>query len=1067
MFKRFREKLNKRIGKNKGATLIVVVVTISLLMLIGSVIGVMSFHTYTSSYGSLCRQQANYTAKNVLDGVVMEFKSNATFRNYITNMILAAEGDGEDMNKGIEIKIDINDLYDKALQSGSFNNVKALAQGATAFAEVNNNSTDVDSCVLTASYAEGKSNKIRLKVTARFKGFESSVSVVITRTNKAAEELAKIMSNTLYFKTPIVDMPLWQTVGDVYIDAPTVDAYDNIITKAGGETISGGHTLKKDLFGYVGEDDGSNAPPPNKWVEVYIRTYNWLKDPSLNENAVAMRGNLKCNTDVLLGLVDRGPWEHGFTQDVGYDGKYLGVGGQFARYTCLTIDGDVYVNGNIRAENIICRNIYAIDNNPEDDMDEDDNYISNNCKGNIVMEVKPTDRGAVTDQSYLEVQGNIVADGFVKINALRGGTINGNIYAGKYNEDGTKWEPEFYDTYADYVNRTGGRNTEPTILHAGDVILNDYNTAANGDGRITVYGDIFATGDVYIENARVMGNIYAGGKVTIIDTRSYPQFGEEQFVGDRSKMYGDTAGTTGNIYCGGDFYCDINLRMALNAGDDEWSILGSVYCGGNATFYGEYVGANNGGKKHILGNLYAKGNITLSNGAQVGFNGHDVTNKGSNVYCGGNLSINDHAGINSTNRNTFVFVGGNLFTDDIWLFEGFNGNGVARSERPSVFVEGDYDGNYDTRIYGNLYLMGAMKCSYPERDKGVELVTNGTDNLDRYFHGFVGESRIEAKTIWWWLHNGWRGWTWAKDANVPYIPTDLYTTINGTRKFNIARINTAKAKLDDLDNEIKSLTNNSYSVSVDQNRLEFYKDTVSAHIEEWSAPRHSDQPKKDGYGYIKYEYPLGADLQKFKTENKVYVIDSNICGLSNFILANDESLILDTTNKDLHIKVSGNITLWNNCNIIIKGSGMAFLYLDEMVNSQPPTITFGKNSKIGLSNEGGGLYIISNFDVTCVMNQNVTIRSFNYLPYGTLDVRNVGKATTYQGAFVIGRIDAGKAFDLGTDGGGAMRNASYIKYHREIPPLILDGDGNLNFGSGGGSGNINYGEIIWDIIAYE
>ena len=80
MIKKIINRIKSKLREKKGATMIVVITTMTLLMIIGSGFATLAFQSYRHSYGSLCRQQALFTAKGVLDGFIYEFKINQNLR---------------------------------------------------------------------------------------------------------------------------------------------------------------------------------------------------------------------------------------------------------------------------------------------------------------------------------------------------------------------------------------------------------------------------------------------------------------------------------------------------------------------------------------------------------------------------------------------------------------------------------------------------------------------------------------------------------------------------------------------------------------------------------------------------------------------------------------------------------------------------------------------------------------------------------------------------------------------------------------------------------------------------
>ena len=193
MIKKFFRKIKNKIKEKTGASMSIVIVAMSMLIILGTTFSTIAVNTYQNSYGSMCRKQALLTSKSVLDGIVSAFKSDKEIRTKI-GAALGAELNNVGPNHILDVsaKIPITGL--------------------------NTNLIDMDGdnpkCYLYASYYDDSKAKLKLTVESYYKGFKDSISAVLVSTNMASVELYKIMSNTLYFTSPIVDISYYADDSD-------------------------------------------------------------------------------------------------------------------------------------------------------------------------------------------------------------------------------------------------------------------------------------------------------------------------------------------------------------------------------------------------------------------------------------------------------------------------------------------------------------------------------------------------------------------------------------------------------------------------------------------------------------------------------------------------------------------------------------------------------------------------------------------------------------------------------------------------------------------------------------
>lgn len=982
MIKKIINRIKSKLREKKGATMIVVITTMTLLMIIGSGFAALAFQSYRHSYGSLCRQQAMFTAKGVLDGFIDEFKVNQTLReNVIKKLEEAVATNPETDVTKIDAEINIKNLHDYMADSGAFGTADEEEEG--------NNTKD---CMMYVAYSDKSRTKLKLTVAAKYKGFYNSLSVILGYTNKASYELSKIMSNALYFMTPVINLAIDQIQGDVYIDKNEYgdhdgngidDFYESVKAlrafTTSTETMTGGSTLKIDLF-------GNKTGKAAEWVEVFIRTWKTFTSGNWQDIPTAIVGSLKCNTSVLLGLADRCSHGdmHSFPNATGYDSD----GGQNTNHTCLKVSEDIYVNGNARGENFICKNLFVTDNIA------DSEYM-----GNIVAECqKGVGVMGVGFNSHIVVENDVRADGFVIIHGGTSGIIGGDIYAGRYNQDGSMWGNA---GYGDIKSDNGGykHGTGDVELTYADVNGNIY---AEGNVLIkdasTVNGNVYAKGDVYIKNSNINGNVYCGGDLIVLEQRN----GRRHVVG------------------------------------------GTTTVGGNLSVKGNY--SNLDTFVHLDGDVSVKGDITLFDRASLGGN-----NKQAKIYCGGNFHMENDSVLDDSNG--YVVIKGDAYI------------GYECRVKPSIYVYG----NVTINVVNSNYAVGSMRRGIFKPVYAVGWIKSIGEN---YIYGGYKKpcmfSNNPAESD---LSNFlyWKGGIarWEPHGAPASLSSQVDVYRNG--KFTLETVEDNPYFIN-LGTYIKDEIDKANKAEEEINkRLVLYSKTVNAMVKKWSSPKPKTQAEGGDYVQGGAYYPkVGGAISATDNTYRVpdnsneFIIDCNILNLQKIELSANQVLTIDTSKKNIHIVLKGDLKVGTGATIKVRGSNMAFIYL-EGLNRQ--YVEFGNESRIGLveavdgaSTKNAGLHIISNKDdLDFTVGKRLDIRSFNYIPYGYLNIAG-GKNTVYSGSFVIGYIDIG-------GWSSSVFDSSYVKFNGEKSPLILDITNDMQYGDTIGEIQ-DYSQISWDIIDY-
>ena len=497
--KKTAEKLARRMGAKKGATLPLVLSMLGVILVVSVTVATISMSAYQNSYGRLCRSQAYFTAESMANLALNQFKTNEELRSNIISDLAAKRVANPDLP--------LKDIY----VDMKIDNVEGAMGNA----------------YLRVKYGNKSGSEIRIESHGEYKGFKEVVSIKIVRTSKGASELAKIFNNAFFINSPVVDLLVGSINGNVYCDNPkAVPKLDtngdkNIIgyDQGGmpiyemldssykyyefiGATPVECHTKTKDIYNNTTADNAN-------WVEVFIRS--WQKDAAGNY-VNAINGDLIVADNALIGLLDVAPLEHGTTYNLMYDG-WDGAG-QLPYYTKLRMKGNVHVKGDCRMENIALQGSAYV----QKQLVIDSNQVS--ISGNIHA-------GDNVSISNCTIGGSIYADGDVYINNA---TINGDIHAkgDVIISNGSKVRGNVIAKDGINGKVAVNRSDVNGIIYAeGNVdVTGAYNllwsnsiggVVSNGSifigGNMKVHGDITAAGDITLNWSELYGNITAGGAV--------------------------------------------------------------------------------------------------------------------------------------------------------------------------------------------------------------------------------------------------------------------------------------------------------------------------------------------------------------------------------------------------------------------------------------------------------------------------------------------------------------------------------------------------------------------------
>ena len=204
---------------NAGVSLLVVIISVTLLIVMGTTFSIIAMSSYNNSHRRLCQQQAYYTAEACLTILSQQFSSDPSgeYMNKIRAKIAKEYTDHPERYKKIsDVTVTIADLKDNSGNDGVVtipsNNFEASLIGI------------VGGCRITASAVDNGTtasiSQVRLTATGTYKGYSETVSARMAVTTNGALELKKIFSNSQSWKTPIVTLIAGETTGDMYFSSP-------------------------------------------------------------------------------------------------------------------------------------------------------------------------------------------------------------------------------------------------------------------------------------------------------------------------------------------------------------------------------------------------------------------------------------------------------------------------------------------------------------------------------------------------------------------------------------------------------------------------------------------------------------------------------------------------------------------------------------------------------------------------------------------------------------------------------------------------------------------------------
>ena len=180
-----------------------VLVSMTILIIMGTLFTTISMRSYLYSYAKLCKQQAYYTAMSSVQSFHSLLKGNPGLIGTLTNSLNEALDD--EINAGLEIT-------DVTIEIGS-----TYGDGGEGYVPNGFFDSYMGRCTLKARYASADRNEISIEANANYKGYSDFARAKIARTNAAASELKKIFDNTFCLQSTISTLIGTVPNGDIYI----------------------------------------------------------------------------------------------------------------------------------------------------------------------------------------------------------------------------------------------------------------------------------------------------------------------------------------------------------------------------------------------------------------------------------------------------------------------------------------------------------------------------------------------------------------------------------------------------------------------------------------------------------------------------------------------------------------------------------------------------------------------------------------------------------------------------------------------------------------------------------
>lgn len=563
--------------RKRGASLVMVLVSMTILTIMGTLFTTIAMRSYQYSYSRMCRQQAYYTATSSIESLYAKIKTNGSILNDIVTALDNAytsltKGPSEGSSEGSSIGGINIDVTTVRVKIGSTGGGEAAAEGVVGSDFFY---TYLGECDLWARYNNAKRTEISLEAEATYNGYSETARAIIAKTNGAASELKKIFDNTFCLQSPISTIVAETTHGDIYVSQPIadtdsavvknlgssyIDAYNTVFAELSEHKSSGGYKgvpgqYLRDNDGNIITDTNTNAGKYNLVLKngVYGKAQASTADGTLTGHTKP----LDMDNTLLTASNDK---EKPTVKDLWYNDwaelyMFSAVDGGTA------VNGDLYADSKIliglsdrnlssraylrRWDNTIKRSVFSQQFKGETpwweswkdliDDGELDNYLQDKRFNNIDL-TGDFEHGFGQDVFFDHYKdGKSVLD-----NSLSTFRLNGDMYL---------WEDARIENFDSYNKDNVKEGKKNNIYAAKDLYIDGlYITGWNGAvmetaNTVTIGGDVVVQGNAQIMNANIYGDVYCfGDELTIVSSNIYGNvyFTGSNFTADYMRLFQTT-----------------------------------------------------------------------------------------------------------------------------------------------------------------------------------------------------------------------------------------------------------------------------------------------------------------------------------------------------------------------------------------------------------------------------------------------------------------------------------------------------------------------------------------------
>lgn len=552
--------------RKRGASLVMVLVSMTILTIMGTLFTTIAMRSYQYSYSRMCRQQAYYTATSSVESLYAKIKTNGSILNDITTAL----NDAYDQLNGVTPGIDVTTIRVKI---GSTHGDPVTEERAVVGSDFFY--TYLGECDLWARYNNAKRTEISLEAEATYNGYSETARAIIAKTNAAASELKKIFDNTFCLQSPISTIVAETTHGDIYVSQPIADTDSAVVKNLGSSYIDAYNTVfaalsKDDAYNghsgvpgqYLRDNDGNIITDTNTNAGKYNLVlkngvYGHAQASTSNASLVGHTKPLDMDNTPLTASNDiEQPIVNELVNELWYNDwaelyMFSAVKGGTA------VNGDLYADSKIliglsdrnlssraylrRWDNTIKRSVFSQQYKGETpwweiwkdliDDGELDNYLQDKRFNNINL-TGDFEHGFGQDVFFDHYKdGKSVLD-----NSLSTFRLNGDMYL---------WEDARIENFDSY-NTANSREND--IFAKKDLYIDGlYITGWNGalmetTNTVSIGGDVVVQGNAQIMNATIYGDVYCyGDELTIVSSKIHGNvyFDGDNFTSDDMKLEGN------------------------------------------------------------------------------------------------------------------------------------------------------------------------------------------------------------------------------------------------------------------------------------------------------------------------------------------------------------------------------------------------------------------------------------------------------------------------------------------------------------------------------------------------